>query len=498
MIRELQTESNSNHTARYSEEELGDLLLRSMHFYERLALLRDAAAMPSEEKHEQLLTTWSANLGIPPSEVWERRSEHNEFDAQAMRAVLDTTNLDPDKLETTPWLEFYKAVLDGLGTIHLDASFFEAHRSHAFLHALIPFVETAKKGLAKRVAGLGTSIDHFPLEGCLRFLNYSLSNLASKALLLEFRAFKAERESAFSRFISAEENAAPDRLYRQFIESVLTEEWHTVFGEYPVLLRQLCTSCLHWMHTVSALIERFRSDEAELAAKFNNDHPLGALKEFRFGMSDKHNGGFTTVVLEFDSGKKIVYKPKSLGTDRIVKEVAQWINSRSDLLELRTVAVIDKGDYGWQEFIEHEGCNDKAAMSEFYQRAGYWLALVYMFEGYDYHHENMIAHGAYPYLIDTETIFNPFKESEVNKDGVLSAMALASDSVLYSVIRTGMLPNWNIGAKGAKKDTSGFGGRAVEGNDQVKTRRWTGLATDDIKLTWVERPVEDMGNQPYV
>ncbi|MEM7186865.1 MAG: type 2 lanthipeptide synthetase LanM, partial [Bacteroidota bacterium] len=255
---------------------------------------------------------------------------------------------------------------------------------------------------------------------------------------------------------------------------------------------------LHWMHTVSALIERFRLDEAELAVKFNNDHPLGTLKEFRFGMSDKHNGGFTTVVLQFDSGKKIVYKPKSLGTDRIVREVARWINSRSDLLELRTVAVIDKGDYGWQEFIEHEGCDDKAALSEFYQRAGYWLALVYTFEGYDYHHENMIAQGAFLYLIDTETIFNPFKESEVNRNGVLSAMALASDSVLYSVIRTGMLPNWNIGAKGAKKDTSGFGGSAVEGNDQVKTRRWTGLATDDIKLTWVERPVEDMGNQPYV
>lgn len=59
------------------------------------------------------------------------------------------------------------------------------------------------------------------------------------------------------------------------------------------------------------------------------------------------------------------------------------------------------------EYINPQDCLNDNDVEIYYEKLGMHLGFVYVFQGADFHYENIIAKGPDPYLIDLETLFQP-------------------------------------------------------------------------------------------
>jgi type 2 lantibiotic biosynthesis protein LanM len=341
-------------------------------------------------------------------------------------------------------------------------------------------------------------LDNSAVAHAVDHLSRRLCRKAASAYHLEFVVYRASCESSLAGALRRARGAQSDRLYRGFVRSFYEGKWRSFFLEYAVLARQLSTIVLQWVDAVSLLATRLYTDAASIWSRFKTEFDPGPVTTLKLGLSDDHNGGHTTSLLTFQSGLRLIYKPKPLGTDSLIGGLLEWLNSKGGVLPMASPLTLDCGTHGWQEFIENTACRSEAGIRSFYIRVGQLLGLTYALEAYDYHHENLIAHGDQPYLVDTETIFNPYKEMEAISSQQADAAALASATVYYSVLRTGLLPNWIVAENGDKRDTSGLGGSNVEGNDLERMNVWRSTNSDDIRQEWTNRPIPTLSNQPFV
>lgn len=379
-----------------------------------------------------------------------------------------------------------------------DAALFETAPESGSppFHALVrPFSAHAYARLIARRPELAEAARWASLASARATLVHQLASHAAFAFQLEFAIFKSRHESALEAQLRRARGERSDRLYRAFVRSLFDGGWPAFIVEYAVLARQIAVAAINWVDAVAELLDRLDADHDALATQFNGGRALGAPESLTFGLSDRHNGGRSTAILRWPNGVAIVYKPKPLDTDLLMNELIGWINAEAGLLPMAILETLTRATHGWQAYVATAPCADAEAAARFYQRSGYLLALAYALEAYDCHHENLVARGEHPYLIDTETIFNPYKEMDA-ADEAASAALRANEAVFYSVIRTGMLPNWSIRADGSKRDTSGFGGAGVAGNDDQSLSAWVDVDSDDIRLEPRRVPVAARENQP--
>src|SRR5260370_8542771 len=83
------------------------------------------------------------------------------------------------------------------------------------------------------------------------------------------------------------------------------------------------------------------------------------------------------------------------------------------------------------------------------------LCLAYLMEATDCHHENVIACGEYPQLVDVETLLH-HRHRNLEPERQPSAAAVAQDRIWDSVLRTLFLPQWFLDRAGNSFDVSGF------------------------------------------
>jgi type 2 lantibiotic biosynthesis protein LanM len=270
------------------------------------------------------------------------------------------------------------------------------------------------------------------------------------------------------------EGGSPAERFAAFVAE-LTKP--AVAGEilraYPVLARHLVSLIDNWVASTEEWLQRLRMDFDDVRATFlsQGGTPLVGVEPTG---ADRHAGGRTPVVLVFHSGRRVVYKPRSLALDRHFGDLIAWMNAQGLHPDLRTVRLIDKGSHGWCEFIEHRACRSIDEIADFYRRQGAYLALFYALGSSDFHRENLIAHGSYPVPVDLETLFSP----EVKPKEERRAPSLAHRAIAESVLRVGLLP------------------RRVWGSDQWSGIDLSGLEGDPAQqtpfgvLTWSE-PHED-------
>jgi lantibiotic modifying enzyme len=219
---------------------------------------------------------------------------------------------------------------------------------------------------------------------------------------------------------------------------------------------------------------------------------VGLLTEVNFGAGDSHRDGRSVVIAKFSSGFEIVYKPRSLSLDVHFQELLQWINDRGEHPPFRTLNICDRGTYGWVEFVAAQTCTSKAEIERFYQRQGAYLAILYALEATDFHHENLIAVGEHPILLDLEALFHPRVEGADLKQ----AHQLANSTLGYSVYGIGLLPHriWSSD-ESEGIDISGLGGAAGQLTPH-QVPRWEGTGTDEMKLTRQRVELQAAQNQP--
>src|SRR5690606_2222121 len=119
--------------------------------------------------------------------------------------------------------------------------------------------------------------------------------------------------------------------------------------------------------------------------------------------------------------------------------LTDWLARTGGCPELRRLGVIDRGTYGWVEFVGHAACRDTADVDAFYERLGVQIALLYVLEATDMHLENVIACGPHPVLVDLEALFHP-RVPAGHPAGPL-ASTIGWEAYQDSVMRIGLLPS---------------------------------------------------------
>lgn len=212
------------------------------------------------------------------------------------------------------------------------------------------------------------------------------------------------------------------------------------FRRYPVLARLSVTLIDGWRDMATEFLHRLRADRALIAAAFFGGRDPGPLTAIAAENADPHDGGRIVMLLTFASGDRLVYKPRSLDLDAALEGLVVWLGRKIPGSMLRVPHVVDRGDYGWSEFIAYAPPPD-GGLAEFYRGAGHLLALAYALDAGDLHYENVIANGPHLVPVDVETILQPRvapARSGASRDAARSLLR----PLMQSVTLTGLLPAW--------------------------------------------------------
>jgi lantibiotic modifying enzyme len=189
-----------------------------------------------------------------------------------------------------------------------------------------------------------------------------------------------------------------DFIERRFLEK---EAARSFFEEYHTLSSSLLRSAQFWAHNLNALCVHLQNDLNELQTLFNDGKHLGKVVSVNAEASDSHHEGKKVHILHFESGRTILYKPKTIAMTLSFHTLCKDLG-----LTLHTYKTMDCGTYGWEECVIRKECTYQEEVENYYRESGQILCLFYLLQGVDLHHENLIARGAHPTVIDFETLFH--------------------------------------------------------------------------------------------
>jgi type 2 lantibiotic biosynthesis protein LanM len=345
-----------------------------------------------------------------------------------------------------------------------------------FAQALHPLIEEARSRLHDRRSGISDAISSNAQVMLERSLLRTLSAVCGQVLELGFSLFRFRHEPLRISWGASPRNY---ELYEDFVNEIRECGLGRFFAEYPALENLVKVCADQWVCATAEFLERLRADQAEIAALLRGDDP-GAVIGIQTDLSDRHDGGRTVIALQFESGSRLVYKPKDLGSEEAYFSILNWFNQNGAPLDFRTLRVLRRGDYGWAEFVEQRPCQSVEEVPRYYQRAGQLLCIVYVLAGVDCHFDNLIACGEYPVLVDTEMLFQPGLAGEG-----------AADS--GTVLRTGLLP---------KPTTEGcdFSGLGCVGDQSTPFRipEWRETNSDAMGLCFRAASAHPSSNVPML
>ena len=196
-----------------------------------------------------------------------------------------------------------------------------------------------------------------------------------------------------------------------------------ILNRYPMLEAKLKNTARQYKQFIIQFIHRFHQDKKELIL-FLDPETTADISQIEISrilpMSDSHHDGQKTVIVELRCNsvqKRIVYKPKCFKMDQAILHFYTWVNKYLQI-PLAHPTILVKSGYFWSEYITHIPATSKEQMIRYYIRFGYLVGLGYLLNANDLHHENLIAHGEHPIIIDTECLVSPniSGENEVKTD----------------------------------------------------------------------------------
>ena len=270
------------------------------------------------------------------------------------------------------------------------------------------------------------------------------------------------------------------------------ESWSSVdyvrrfYTEYQELLELQLTVFENALQSALEMIYRLDDDFPKLLKRFADGAEDIRIRDISQGLGDSHRGGRTVALITFSNGLRVVYKPRNIGAEKGFRYYSIAMNEGLCLGEkaLYETKLLDCGEYGYMEFIQQEECKDAGGVERYFYRSGILMAMLYSLNAKDIHHENLIAHGEYPVMIDLEALFHSNME-HADIESEKSAYEIAMDSINDSVYSIGLLPSQltnPFNKEEASVDISGFGGGDTEQVSPFKVLKIQNRNTDEICL----------------
>ncbi len=345
-----------------------------------------------------------------------------------------------------------------------------------FLDLIAPLIARAGGRVDAGVGALAGAYDKLPFDPAtvvdLLFAHVpeQLQRMLGRTMVLELHV---ARLRGLLRGESAEER------FESFLDRIRNRrEAIDLLRDYPVLARQLVHHLGAWGAVSLEFLGRLCADWLAIQATFARNDAPGVLVALDGGAGDKHRGGRAVHIATFTSGFRLVYKPRSLAVDAHFQELLGWLNARGARPAFRSLTLLERGAYGWTEYVPATPCASEAEVRRFYERQGGPLALLYALEATDIHAENVLAAGEHPVLLDLEALFHP-RIAEVDSR---QAGDIASGAANYSVLRAGLLP-YRMWADGESEgvDLSGLGAAGGQFSAHA-VPRWEAVGTDEMRL----------------
>lgn len=243
----------------------------------------------------------------------------------------------------------------------------------------------------------------------------------------------------------------PASEYRDYVENWLND--HEYFMElldaYPALLRLLIDVLENTVQFYVEILENYQKDENAIQNEFG--YSTSEFVHLSVGGSDSHMHGKSVAVITYADGSKLVYKPHSIQVEYRYQNFLQWLGEKTNL-QMKTYRILDRENYGWEEFVRHMPCTSDDELKEYYKRLGLIICTNYMLNVHDVHNENIIAAGSFPIVIDAETLL---KNSESFNHNLIAEVTL--NEIRGTVMAQGILPQHIKRKKGNQSiDISGM------------------------------------------
>ncbi|MCI2928350.1 type 2 lanthipeptide synthetase LanM [Staphylococcus hominis] len=264
------------------------------------------------------------------------------------------------------------------------------------------------------------------------------------------------------------------------------------YNEYPNLIRILVTRIEYFKENLNELLLAVNEEEFIL---FKESLGIQSEKIFSINMSmgDTHDNGKSVAILEFDDGKKVVYKPKSLKIASKIDGLMQYLNENHNT-QFYIIKRLVKDNYTFEEFVAQMNAKSVDDIKEYYKNYGELIGLSYIMNGSDFHYENIIAYGKNPVIIDMETFLHqlaPLQTENKIKNAI-------RDKLAESVIGSSMLPvkimkeRSNDGLQGVDLSGLSYGRNKFPFNVLVIKDP----ATDEMRYEWDKSYIEECQNVP--
>jgi type 2 lantibiotic biosynthesis protein LanM len=345
-----------------------------------------------------------------------------------------------------------------------------------FLTTIKPLLRTGQKRLQQGIERLSQQYSSLPFDPAtiMPLLFVQVPGLVLSKLL---RTIALELNVA--RVQGRLQGETPEDRFYYFLDQLAHPSGMLpLLEEYAVLARLLVETVERWTTCSLELLERLCADWEEIRATFLPEEVPEVLVEVQAGKGDMHRGGRTVTILVWQSGFRLVYKPRSVAIDLHFQEVLSWLNASGYQPAFYTLKILDKQTYGWVEHVQHSSCSSPDEVERFYRRQGGYLALLYALEAGDVHADNLIAAGEHPVLIDLEVLFQP----RITMDEHIWQEYPGAEMINRSVLRTSLLPRrlWSTD-EGEGVDISGLGGQ--RGQLMPKpVAQWTQIGTDQMHM----------------
>lgn len=463
---------------------------------ERAELINSLNLTVDEATAEKLLERWRSLPAFKNTELFKLRlAEINLSEADFGRLLAAPAATFVSQSATPPdWIkEIEQGLANESNQLDLPISPNLAYPElAAFLGLAKPFIQTHRVKLERGIQQLiarykvcpfdSNSITEIVLEG----LDRTLIELLTPTMVLELNVARVK---------NLLQGATSTERFNHFIELLQGDYGRTILEEYPVLVRHLNATIKNWVDYALEILGHLCSDWSELIPTFTPNNPAGLLSRIKTGKGDFHRQGRTVTIIEFSSGLQLVYKPKSLCLDAHFQQLLTWLNQHGWTPTFQTLTILDRGSYGWVEYVETAPCTTATEVERFYRRQGGYLALLYALAATDFHAENIIARGEQPLLIDLETLFQPAFNRADSSTTVTTEDIVQRDKI-YSVINTGLLPTKIFSGKNSEGiEASGLGGDDGQALPQPLAQ-WEKVGTDEMHLVLKDGTFPSAKNRP--
>lgn len=365
-----------------------------------------------------------------------------------------------------------------------------------FAHVAWPLIELSAKPVGQKITQLWQlgiiHPEHISsiYAAMVEPLWESVFSRVSRLIVLEFAAAQS------TGMLDAPNSSNSYEMFAECLQDTGFSE--ALLKRNPHLCELTTIICQNWRAASLEFLEHLHADWDPLKHHFSYA-PSDKISAIRSSLGDTHRHGRSVKIIEFSSGRKLVYKPRNLAVEVHYGCFLSWFNTAAGHEMIRCVDALNMGARGWCEHIEHLPVSDADDLADYFRRLGALMAVARVLGLTDLHSENLIAQGGWPVIIDLETLFHPLA-GDLRPDDTQPPASKALRRVHdKSVAATGLLPIRKALSSAPDKAINLAGMSDTAGQETpFEVPMWHNAGSDEMKLVEGRQTLTGDANVPLL